>query len=197
MEEEFEDILTRKLNPRDQSKVLLECIKGMVNFDQENNHKIYSIMNYFILQSDNKNILQDEDIEKLISGMINKLEFISKILIEKVLKTCCNMLSTACSEQGDLLSFVVGEFQKSLSQFTNIVKKLNSMIILLKNEKNVYASKALSMAKAVRSVYFHDLELTCLQPSVSFYTLLSDICLSNKVSIPFALQQVILCYLFL
>lgn len=190
--EEYEEILSRKLNPRDQAKVLLEYTKGKVNLDQDNHTRVYSMMSYFISQSDNGTLLPDDDIESLISGMMNKLEFTSKILVEKVLKTCSNMLSTACSEQGDLLAFVVQEFQKSLNLFTNITKKLNSVMILLKNEKNVYASKALSMAKAVRSVYFHDLELTCLQPSVSFYTLLSDICLTNKVSIPEALQKVIL-----
>lgn len=190
--EEYEEILTRKLNPRDQAKVLLDYTKSKVTIDQDSNSRVYSMMNYFISQSENGTILPDDDIESLISGMTNKLDFLSKIMVEKVLKTCNNMLSTACSEQGDLLSFVVQEFQKSLIMFTSITKKLNSMMVLLKNEKNVFASKALSMAKAVRSVYYHDVELTCLQPSASFYTLLSDICLSHRVSIPVALEKVLL-----
>ena len=159
--------------------------------DQDNNSRLYSLMTEFSSQPENGTLLPEEDMECIISGMINKFEFISKILVEKGLNTCNNMLSTACSEQGDLLSFIVHEFQKSLATFTKITKKLYSMMILLKNEKNMYASKALSMAKAVSSVYFHDLELTCLQPSLSFYTLLSDICLSHKISIPIALEKVI------
>jgi hypothetical protein len=187
--DQYQEILTRKLNPRDQAKVLLEYTKAEIRKDRDQHQRLYHKLDN-LDSSIGGTVLLDDEFNDAIAGFIAKLDFSSKILIEKILVTCTQMLLTACAEQGELMAFVVEEMKTSLSVFTSMIMNLRTITLALINEKNAFASKALSLAKAVRSVYFHDLELTSLQSTVSYYTLLSDLCIGHNVSIPQVLQKV-------
>jgi hypothetical protein len=187
----YQEILTRKLNPRDHAKVILEYTKSEIRKDRDKNTRSYhKLENLDSLGGSAGTVLPDDEFNDIISGFVSKLDFSSKVLVEKILATCSDMLLTACAEQGELMSFVIEEIRNSLSIFTSTIKNLHTITLALTKEKNSFASKALSLAKAVRSVYFHDLELTSLQSTVSYYTILSDICISSNVSIPQVLQTV-------
>jgi hypothetical protein len=192
--DEYEEILSRKLNPRDQAKVILDYTKTEIRRDRDRNTRTYQKLDHLDvhLGSGSGTALPDDEFNDVISGLAAKLDFSMKILLDRIMSTCNEMLLTACSEQGELMSFVIQELKNSLMIFSSTIKSLHTIILAILNEKNIFAGKALSLAKAVRSVYFHDLELTTLQPTVSYYTLLSDICLRNFVSIPLVLEKVFL-----
>jgi hypothetical protein len=197
--EEYEEILSRKLNPRDQAKVILDYTKTEIRRDCEKNSRTYNKLDHLddYLGNGNGTALPDDEFNDVVSGLISKLDFSTKILLDRIMMTCNEMLLTACTEQGELMSFAIQEIKNSLMIFSSTIKNLHSIMLSILNEKNIFAGKALSLAKAVRSVYFHDLELTSLQPTVSYYTLLSDICIRNFVSIPLVLEKVFLnSYLF-
>lgn len=189
---EFAEILSRKLNPRDQAKVILEYAKSELLRDRDHNcrlyHKIESIGSNIGIGDGT--ILPDDEFSDLVSALYSKLEFTSNVLLGRILATCNEMLLTACSEQGELMSFALQEIKNALDVISSTIKSIHSVVLAILNEKNIFASKALCLAKAVRSVYFHDLELTSLHPTVSYYTILSDICLRNFVSIPRVLEMV-------
>lgn len=70
------------------------------------------------------------------------------------------------------------------------LKKIHYGLMMLVGEKNTYASKALALAKAVRSVCFHDIETTLLSTSLDYCTLISDVALKFGVSTKRAVNKV-------
>lgn len=191
--DEYQEILSRKISARDQAKALLDYTKGVVVKDIQSHSRDYHFLEV-VGRSDSAwgqgTVLPDDELNALISGLISKLNLSSSVLIDKILSFCTQILMTACSEQGELMSYTLQEVKNTLITLTSSLKVLKSLVIALVNEKNIFANKALTIAKAVRSVYFHDLELSCLHPSVSYYTLLSDIAMKNDLPIPLVLQEV-------
>lgn len=108
-----------------------------------------------------------------------------------MLKECNKELYTSCLEQGVLMEKMLTHIKENTKALVSGLKKIHYGMMLLVGEKNTYASKALALAKAVRSVCFHDIETTLISTSLEFVTLIGDVSMKVGVSTKRAVGKVV------
>ena len=201
--EDFSEItLKNKVTPRDRAKVVYDHAKMAMYKDKHINERQYNTLSGDGLHLP---IVIDAEIDDLMKGTLlyifpcysclfagakAKLEFINCYMIEQVLRQCNKELYTSCFEQGELMEKMLAEIQSTLVSLIAALKKMHLGLMVLVGEKNTYASKAMALAKAVRSVCFHDIETTIISTSLEYSTLIGDIAHKYGVSTKRAVAKV-------
>jgi hypothetical protein len=180
---------TNKLNPRDTAKVILDHATDEIEKDTTKNTEYYNLLQAVLVSS--TPIIVDTDFDHLTNGMLAHLEFTNNFLVEQILRRACSeWLRTACSDQAEVMNFILSKINSTLNIISQIVNRLHTTTKILVKEKNTFASKALSLAKAVRSVCSHDIDTTLIQSDIDCYTLISDLSIASHVSPIRVIQQV-------
>lgn len=94
---------------------------------------------------------------------------------------CCWCLLVLCCVFH--LCSTVSEILKSISFFKVGIQKVLSMSVALGAEKDLYAEKALSLAKGLVSTSNHNIDMLTIQPRYRYLDVISDICFKSDTDV--------------
>mmetsp|Transcript_2927 Transcript_2927/g.4435 ORF Transcript_2927/g.4435 Transcript_2927/m.4435 type:complete len:523 (-) Transcript_2927:926-2494(-) len=190
--ESYDDPLSRKqkLSGRDAARVLFEYAEKRRASDQSLHETHYAALSALPSSSNWSALLHTPtEVDNIVTALTAKLEFMCNTIVLKILSECQHFLSVACVEQGDLMGKMINQIQRTVELVQNGLKALHVTVKTVMTEKNNFASKALSLAKSIRSVCYHEIESAMINPSLEFCTLISDISLKRKVGTERAVKR--------
>jgi len=125
----------------------------------------------------------------IITGLSLKLDFLQTFLIEQIFAKCTFLMSQFMKDYGVLMEAAVREVQNIVSFFKGGLQNILSALLALTSEKNLYAQKALALAKGFVASSSHSFDMMHIQPNFGYLDVISDICFKSGADVNSVLDQ--------
>ena len=124
-----------------------------------------------------------EVLHDMITALSLKLDFLQSVLLEQVLAKCSFLLTQFMKDYGVLMEAAVREVHSIVSFLKDGLRNLLSAILSLTSEKDLYAQKALALAKGFVASSNHSFDMLNIQPNFNYLDVISDLCFKSGVDV--------------
>lgn len=131
------------------------------------------------------------DLTNIVFGAEKKLEFLSQNLLPNFMEDIRKYLYTSCIEQAVAFEKMMEEMHKCVEMIGRSLTYSKEGLLYLQNERNVFASKALSLAKTVKHFNVNpDPEIIINQP-LDYLGIICDLAWSSNIDMKTVVDKVI------
>jgi hypothetical protein len=177
------------LSAREHGVLLLTNLEKKIIDDKAKNARLYNLIetSSAIEPSDDPRWMTD--LYDTMDAANQKLKFVSKVLIQ-YLGESKKYMNTACHEQSLVLEKIIDELGISTSILSKTINNAKTGITYLQDERETFASKALSLAKSFRHICEEANQTITINSHLDYLSLINDIALSSQLNSKQVVDQV-------
>lgn len=174
---------------REDAASLLDLIHKQTAKDNRTHNCLYAKCRLGEPNTAERQASSNELMHDIITGLSLKLDFLQTFLIEQMFAKCTYLINQFMKDYGVLMEAAVHEVQNTISFFKSGLEAMLSALIALTSEKNLYAQKALALAKGFVASSSHSFDMMHIQPNFGYLDVISDICFKSGADVNSVLEH--------
>jgi hypothetical protein len=174
---------------REDAAFLLDQIHKLTEKDKRTNRNAYNKCCFNSPNATETKAFSSEVLYEIIDGLTSKLHFFQSFVVEQILAKCTYLLGQFMKDYGVLMDAAVQEILDVITFFKSGIQNLLSVVVALISEKDLYAEKALTLAKGFVSSSNHTFDILSIQPRFGYLDIISDICFKSDSDVSKVIHQ--------